>query len=187
MLQKNITTRSYYKIFNTSIGDIGIVWSNDQVLAIELPAKNTQETEKKLLKKYPHALKNKDSLSWVEKIISRITNHLDGSLDDFKDVPIALGCVSKFRKEVYEQNLKIPAGKTISYKALAEKIKNPKAARAVGNALSQNPCPILIPCHRVIGSDDKLHGFTAHDGISLKKRLLEMEKRDPSKEKSYNF
>jgi len=75
---------------------------------------------------------------------------------------------------VWEEVLRIPYGKTISYKELAQRIDNPKASRAVGRALNQNPVPILIPCHRVIGSNGKLTGYGA--GIAIKKKLLELER-----------
>jgi len=89
------------------------------------------------------------------------------------DLPFfATGTV--FQLMVWEEVLRIPYGKTISYKELAQRIDNPKASRAVGRALNQNPVPILIPCHRVIGSNGKLTGYGA--GIAIKKKLLELER-----------
>jgi len=69
----------------------------------------------------------------------------------------------------------VPYGETISYGKLAEKIGNPKASRAVGQANAKNPIPIVIPCHRVIGSNGKLTGFGG--GIPLKQALLDIERR----------
>ena len=76
-------------------------------------------------------------------------------------------------KRVWASICEIPYGKTVSYKDISSGIGNPNAARAVGLANKRNPIPIFIPCHRVIGSDGSLIGYSG--GIELKKRLLEME------------
>lgn len=80
---------------------------------------------------------------------------------------------SPFEQKVYRAILKIPKGQTRSYQWVAKKIGNPKAARAVGNALNKNPYPIIIPCHRVIRSDGSLGGYSR--GLKLKKKLLKKE------------
>ena len=80
---------------------------------------------------------------------------------------------TEFQKAVWKLLLKIPWGKTISYKELAEKTGRPKASRAVGNALNANPIPIIIPCHRVIKSDRSMGGYGG--GVQIKKELLKHE------------
>ena len=91
---------------------------------------------------------------------------------------------SEFEKKVYEAAFGIPRGKIRSYKWIAEKIKHPKACRAVGNALNKNPYPILIPCHRVIKSDGSIGGFAK--GVNMKKRLLSQEGIDCNDGRCYN-
>lgn len=81
-----------------------------------------------------------------------------------------------FQKNVWKEFLKIPYGKTVSYKYIADKIGNKKAFRAVGNANNKNKISIIIPCHRVIGSNGKLVGYA--NGIDMKKFLLELEKEN---------
>lgn len=81
-----------------------------------------------------------------------------------------------FQKTVWKELLKIPYGKTVSYKYIADKIGNKKAFRAVGNANNKNKISIIIPCHRVIGSNGKLVGYA--NGIDMKKLLLELEKEN---------
>lgn len=78
-----------------------------------------------------------------------------------------------FEKTVWEALREIPYGETRTYKWLAEKIGRPNAARAVGRALSRNPIPIIIPCHRIIESDGSLGGYSG--GIDIKRRLLDLE------------
>ena len=79
-----------------------------------------------------------------------------------------------FQLAVWKELQNIPYGKTTSYKEIAQKINKPKAYRAVGMANNKNPLPIIIPCHRVIGSNGKLIGYAG--GLTLKNYLLELEK-----------
>ena len=79
-----------------------------------------------------------------------------------------------FRLAVWKELQNIPYGQTTSYKEIAQKINKPKACRAVGMANNKNPLPIIIPCHRVIGSNGKLIGYAG--GLKLKNYLLELEK-----------
>lgn len=79
-----------------------------------------------------------------------------------------------FQLAVWKELQNIPYGQTTSYKEIAQKINKPKACRAVGMANSKNPLPIIIPCHRVIGSNGKLIGYAG--GLNLKNYLLELEK-----------
>lgn len=79
-----------------------------------------------------------------------------------------------FQLAVWKELQNIPYGKTTSYKEIAQKINKPKACRAVGMANNRNPLPIIIPCHRVIGSNGKLIGYAG--GLKLKNYLLELEK-----------
>jgi O-6-methylguanine DNA methyltransferase len=80
-----------------------------------------------------------------------------------------------FQQKAWKELLKVPAGTTVSYAELARRIKKPKAARAVGNAMNANPVPILVPCHRVIATGGGLGGFGG--GLGLKRQLLEAERR----------
>ena len=86
-----------------------------------------------------------------------------------------------FQKRVWEELRKIPYGKTISYKSLSEKLGDVKAIRAVGKANGQNPIAIIIPCHRIIGSDGSLTGYAG--GLWRKKWLLEHEQKFSEGEK----
>ncbi len=82
-----------------------------------------------------------------------------------------------FYVKVWKACFEIPAGTTLSYGELAKKAGSPKAARAVGGAMRMNPWPPLIPCHRVVASTGKMHGYSAKGGVKLKEKMLEYEKR----------
>ena len=83
---------------------------------------------------------------------------------------------TEFQKKVWNEIKKIPKGNTLTYKELAKKIDKPRAYRAVANACGKNPYPIRIPCHRVIGSNGKIGGYSAKGGIDKKISLLRDEK-----------
>jgi methylated-DNA-[protein]-cysteine S-methyltransferase len=93
------------------------------------------------------------------------------------DLPLAMEG-TEFQLRVWNELRAIPYGETISYMRLARRIGNPKAVRAVGLANGSNPIPIIVPCHRVIGSDGSLTGFGG--GLPTKKLLLELESKQLS-------
>lgn len=82
---------------------------------------------------------------------------------------------TEFQKKVWNALLEIPYGETRSYKQIAERIGRPKAFRAVGQAANKNPIPIVIPCHRLVGTNGSLTGYAG--GLELKRYLLELERR----------
>jgi methylated-DNA-[protein]-cysteine S-methyltransferase len=110
------------------------------------------------------------------EVIRQLQAYFRGELREF-DVPLALEG-TEFQRRVWNALREIPYGETISYLHLAERIGNPKAVRAVGLANGSNPIPIIVPCHRVIGSDGSLTGFGG--GLSAKKKLLELESKQLS-------
>ena len=110
------------------------------------------------------------------EVIRQLRAYFRGELKEF-DLPLAMEG-TEFQLRVWNALRTIPYGETISYAQLAERIGNPKAVRAVGLANGSNPIPIIVPCHRVIGSDGSLTGFGG--GLSTKKMLLELENRQLS-------
>ncbi len=108
-------------------------------------------------------------LSLCEK---QLLEYLSGTRKKF-DVPISFNGTI-FQKACWSELLKIEYGKTVSYSDIACAINNPKAVRAVGQAIHKNPIAILIPCHRVIGKNNGMIGYAY--GIDLKQKLLKMER-----------
>ena len=119
----------------------------------------------------PDAEWKEDAAFFVE-VIRQLNAYFAGELREFEIPLLMLG--TDFQKQVWKALLTIPYGETMSYGELAKKIGEPKAVRAVGAANGQNPIPIIVPCHRVIGSDGSLTGFGG--GLENKKKLLELEK-----------
>jgi methylated-DNA-[protein]-cysteine S-methyltransferase len=110
------------------------------------------------------------------EVIRQLQAYFGGELKDF-DLPLKL-VGTEFQLSVWRSLCTIPYGETICYGQLAHRIGRPKAVRAVGLANGSNPIPIIIPCHRVIGSDGSLTGFGG--GLPIKKKLLTLESRQMS-------
>jgi len=114
----------------------------------------------------------RDSSAFAEAT-RQLRAYFAGELEQF-DLPLAPEGTT-FQLQVWRQLCEIPYGETISYGELAHRIGNPKASRAVGLANGANPIPIIIPCHRVIGSNGKLTGYGG--GLAIKEKLLALERR----------
>ncbi len=93
---------------------------------------------------------------------------------DFK-VDLDLSALGAFQRAVLAACARIPYGATSTYGQLAQEVGAPRAARAVGGALARNPVPIVVPCHRVLAACGALGGFSAEQGLQLKRRLLDLE------------
>ncbi len=151
----------YIKNMNTKIGMITIIEEENQIIAIEINKKREEECIKK------------DTLL-LKETEKQLMEYLEGKRREF-NVPLNPKG-TKFMKAVWTDLQDIPYGEVRTYKQIAEKVGNPKAARAVGMANHRNPIPIMIPCHRVIGSNGKLVGYAL--GMEKKRYLLEWEKKN---------
>ncbi|MCS7010391.1 MAG: methylated-DNA--[protein]-cysteine S-methyltransferase [Anaerolineales bacterium] len=110
----------------------------------------------------------------IAQAADEVCQYLAGQRHQFT-LPIDWSLLRPFQQAVLRATCEIPYGETRTYKQIAEQISRPKAARAVGRAEATNPMPLVIPCHRVIGTDGKLHGYTMGEGIETKNRLLKLE------------
>jgi methylated-DNA-[protein]-cysteine S-methyltransferase len=106
--------------------------------------------------------------------LRQVRDYLDGKRTAF-DLPLDMTAMTDFQRQVLTAALKIPRGKWLTYGEVAKTIGRPQAARAVGQALGHNPVPIVIPCHRVLGSDGSLHGYSGGGGLQTKAWLLQLE------------
>lgn len=106
----------------------------------------------------------------------QLKEYLDGKLSTF-ELPIDWDQFTEFQKKALRATFEIPCGQTKSYKQVALLAGSPNGARAVGRAEATNPIPIVIPCHRVLGSDRSLHGYGAGYGLATKQWLLDLESK----------
>jgi methylated-DNA-[protein]-cysteine S-methyltransferase len=108
----------------------------------------------------------------VREAVKQLREYFAGQRRRF-DVTVDLAGQTPFQRQVLEATAKVQAGSVVSYGDIARAIGRPRATRAVGAALGQNPVPIVVPCHRIIGSDGGLHGYGG--GLDVKEKLLRLE------------
>lgn len=112
-------------------------------------------------------------------LFSKWKDYFSGKTVDWSDIPVSLDNAggTEFQRNIWQALKEIPEGATVTYKQLAEQAGSPKAYRAVGQAVGRNPIAVLLPCHRVLGSDGNLCGFMLGrgQGLSIKEHLLKLE------------
>jgi len=164
-----MTQQLNYTIFNTDMGWVGMLSSAKGLLGTTLPQLSVEEVRQLLGNSVNQAT---CSPHRFDNLMERLKVYFSGHRTTFPD-KLDLSRATHFQREVWEITRLIPHGKTRSYAWIAEQIKKPKAMRAVGQALSKNPLPIIVPCHRVVASDGKLGGFRG--GVEMKRCLLSLE------------
>jgi methylated-DNA-[protein]-cysteine S-methyltransferase len=167
-----------YTLFDTAIGSCGIVWSERGIVAIELPGRDAAATRSRLLRRNPGSRQGTPSAA-AQHAIDGIVALLGGERRELRDVTVDLDGVSDFNRRVYDVARGIRPGATLSYGEIAERLGDRNLARDVAQALSQNTCPIVIPCHRVLAAGGKTGGFSAPGGVQTKLRLLSIEGAQP--------
>lgn len=160
-----------YTVVNTELGWIGIVGSKAGLCAITLPQASLEAALFLLTESLAEATPDESSFGDLPQ---RLQRWAAGERVLFPD-KLDFGNATPFQGAVWQVTRSIPYGETRSYGFIAQQIGKLQAARAVGQALAANPLPIVIPCHRVIGSDGDLCGFGG--GLEMKKHLLKMEVR----------
>ena len=181
MKTKNEDLKLYKKIiYNSPIGQIVIIWWKKNTFKIEeIILSNSKRNATEISnEKYPNAkiIKTKKEPKELKKIINDLNKYLNEEDVEFSIEYLNLERLTSFQKEVLIAEFNTKKGTVNTYGSLAKKIDNSKSYRAVGNALSRNPFPIIIPCHRTIKSDHTLGGFGGfEEGLESKKTLLTIE------------
>ncbi|WP_395444808.1 methylated-DNA--[protein]-cysteine S-methyltransferase [Caulobacter sp. UC70_42] len=164
-----------FVLFDTIIGRCGVAWGDRGLIGLQLPESSPGAAWAKLRKRFPDAVEDEPTAE-IEAIIERVRGLLAGGRDDLTDIPLDLDGQPAFNLRVYEIARAITPGETSTYGEVAKAMGEPGAARAVGKALGENPWPIVVPCHRVLGASGDLGGFSAPGGAETKARLLTLEK-----------
>jgi methylated-DNA-[protein]-cysteine S-methyltransferase len=139
---------------------------------VALPASDLRATERRLKAR---GAKSDDPPPVIARVVADIRRYLAGEAIDFTAAAIDLTNADPFNRKVYETARSLRWGQTASYGEIAGKLGAPDAAREVGQALARNPVPIIVPCHRVLASGNRIGGFSAPGGTLTKKWLLALE------------
>lgn len=153
--------------FDTELGVCAVSWSPIGIVGVALPSRLTRE-----LQPLGEGTAVPD---FVRVAMDGMAAVLAGDRRDLREIPLDDARIDPFRREVYAATRSIMPGATATYGEVARAIGLPNGARDVGVALSRNPFPIIVPCHRVIAANGALTGFSAAGGIATKRRMLELE------------
>jgi methylated-DNA-[protein]-cysteine S-methyltransferase len=157
---------------DTPLGKLWIAVSERGLVAIE-DRMSAQEFYAYLQKRFKRTVV--DDPGRVREAARQLQDYLAGKRLAF-DLPIDWSVLTPFQQAALRATLAIPAGEIRTYQQIAEQIGHPRAARAVGRAEATNPLPLVLPCHRVVGTDGKLHGYGFGKGLETKTWLQKMER-----------
>lgn len=160
-------------IHDTPLGTVWALASEDGLLAVSLwddPERLSKEA-RRVRGREPVAAAGQ---TVAEEALRQIAEYLSGLRRVF-DLPLDWSGVSEFQRRALELVLLVPYGHTTTYQAIARELGGSAVARAVGRANATNPLPLVVPCHRVLGADGSLHGYSAPGGLETKALLLRME------------
>jgi len=161
----------YIKYYESPVGEILLGSYDGKLCLSDWRYRKRRSTIDARIQKALHAQYVESSSEVIEQTITQFEEYFAHKRKVF-DIPLLM-LGTDFQKSVWEGLLKIPYGKTASYLDLSKNIGNEKAVRAVASANGANAISILIPCHRIIGSDGSLTGYAG--GLDVKKKLLEIE------------
>jgi methylated-DNA-[protein]-cysteine S-methyltransferase len=167
-----------FAVFDTAIGACAIVWTARGLAGVQLPEADADATRRRVTRRFSSA-REAAPAGDVQRVIDDIIALLAGERRDLRDATIDFAETPEFNRRVYELARTIPAGQTMSYGEIAERLGNKLLARDVGTALGQNPTPLIVPCHRVLAAGGKTGGFSANGGVTTKLRLLTIEGAQP--------
>ena len=162
-----------YHIFKTECGWIGFLASDYGVIRVTLPKHSMNEVLNEIC---PERLGARNCPERFQELENKFIAYFQGKMISFREQYLDTSGVSLFSQAIWQACQMIPSGETRSYAWVAKKANYPEAPRAVGQSLARNQFPIIVPCHRVVSSDGKLHGFGGKSNLfELKRRLLALE------------
>ena len=165
-----------YAIFLTTWGWAGFVAGRKGLRIFVLPEETKEDVLFRIRKELKSNSLSEDDRGW-ESLIKKVKEYYTGKKVDFTDYQLSLDNYTNFQKTVLQTVKEIPYGKTRSYKEAAEAAGYPRAYRAVGSTMRNNPLPLIVPCHRVIKSDGSLGGFSGKKKNALKGKMIDLESK----------
>ena len=164
----------HFTLFDTAIGRCAIAWAARGIVAVQLPQPDEAQTRVRLRQRFAD-LQEVAPTAAIKAAIERIQTLLEGRPADLSSIDLDLSDSPEFNRQVYAIARGIPPGATLTYGDIAKQLGGVELSRQVGTALGQNPCPIVVPCHRVLAAGGKPGGFSANGGVVTKLKMLAIE------------
>jgi methylated-DNA-[protein]-cysteine S-methyltransferase len=171
-------------VFSTALDWMAVAWQDDALRGVAFGHASRRQAAVALARKpwmptqFSRLLGEgqlADAPPWVRDVVARLRRFAEGEPVDFASMPLALDHLSPFARRVVAACRRLGWGQVTTYGDLAAACGSPGAARAVGSVMARNCFPLVVPCHRVLGAGGALGGYSAPDGLRMKKRLLAME------------
>ncbi len=165
------TSRIRWATFDTAIGECALAWGIEGIVGAQLPDADFAALRRRMQQRYAGAVVGQPDaaiasvIDAIQALLRGEAVHLSGAMLDWRGI-------APFNRRVYEVALSIPPGRTLTYGEVAQRLGEPGAARAVGQALGENPFAPIVPCHRVLAAGGRMGGFSAPGGTATKRRML---------------
>jgi methylated-DNA-[protein]-cysteine S-methyltransferase len=169
-----------FTLLDTAQGWIGLVWTDAALTRVTIPERTAEAARRYLQTRFPEAEEAQPPPALADTI-ENLQALMRGEPADFSTAPIALEALPAFTAQVLAATRAIPQGQTRTYGQIAEQLGDKLLARDVGEALGQNPWPLVVPCHRVVAAGGKLGGYSGRGGAHTKLKLLTLEGADAAK------
>jgi methylated-DNA-[protein]-cysteine S-methyltransferase len=171
-------------VFETDLGWIGVLTHGQTLQRVTFGHETAAEAKADLRKSLDDVSRipakqaigsTGDSADWRRQVIGQLAAYASGQAVDLSNIDVDSSEWTDFQRRVLAACRRIPRGSLRTYGQLAADSGSPAAARAVGRVMATNPLPIVIPCHRVVGSAGELRGFSARGGLNMKERMMRLE------------
>jgi methylated-DNA-[protein]-cysteine S-methyltransferase len=158
------------RVFDTAMGRVGLAWTGSGLTRLRLDAVARTRSSQPSANVPPA-----DAPVFIGELLDLLTTYASGGRTDFGSIPVEVGELGDFDRQVYGLARQIGWGETTTYGDLAVKLGSIQLARAVGQSMGRNPVPIVVPCHRVLAKGRRIGGFSAPGGARTKEFLLGLE------------
>lgn len=165
---------AHYHLFDTYFGTCAIAWNEAGLTRVQLPEATPAATEACMRRGGAERCEASPP-EYAAAAVGALQHYFADAGDDLSALQLDFGIVTDFNAAIYRALRAVPRGETVTYGDLAKQVGSPGAARAVGMAMGRNPWPVIVPCHRVLASGQKMGGFSAPGGTVTKERLLALE------------
>jgi methylated-DNA-[protein]-cysteine S-methyltransferase len=182
--QAELSQPTYIAPFSTELNWMAIAWQEDTLLAntFGYPSRRLSEVALARVPGMPRSFcrvaaegQADEMPQWAASLVAKLKLYAAGEKVSFEETPLSLEHLTTFGKRVIAACRRIPWGETRSYGELAAECGSPGAARAVGSVMAKNRYPLIVPCHRVLASGGEIGGYSAAEGLVMKRRLLAAE------------
>jgi methylated-DNA-[protein]-cysteine S-methyltransferase len=162
-------------LFDTAIGPCSLAWSEAGLTGVQLPEASAEETAARICRHGAALTDAADAPPEAARAMAALQAFLSGEPTGFDGIALDMQRHSPFEQAAYAALRRVAWGRTVTYGELAAAVGKPNGAQAIGMAMGRNSWPVIVPCHRVLGANGWLGGFSAPGGTVTKKALLERE------------